>query len=69
VPSLTPVSWGLNSVIIELPEGRRRVQRGRRDLDMHGPFGLGVILLAFTLFISGQTLGWPDAGAVAAAFE
>ena len=60
---------GLNSVVIDLPEGRRRVRRGGRDPEMQGPFGLGVILLAFTLFISAQTLGCPDAGAVAAAFE
>jgi hypothetical protein len=36
---------------------------------MHGPFGLGSILLGFSLFISGSSLGWPDPAAVEAAFD
>ncbi|HVY77354.1 MAG TPA: DUF5677 domain-containing protein [Solirubrobacterales bacterium] len=59
---------GLNTVTVELPSGRRRVQLEQRDPEMHGPFGLGSVLLGFTLFISGATLGWPDPAPVEAAF-
>ncbi len=64
-----PSLMGLNTVTVDLADGRRRVQLERRDPEMHGPFGLGSILLGFSLFISGCALGWPDQLAVEAAFE
>lgn len=64
-----PTLMGLNFVTVDLPGGPLRVQLEERDPEMHGPFGLGAILLAFSLLISGRTLGWPDAAAVEAAFE
>jgi hypothetical protein len=64
-----PSLMGLNTVTVDLADGYRRVQLERRDPDMHGPFGLGSILLGFSLFISNSTLGWPEQAAVKAAFE
>lgn len=64
-----PSLMGLNTVTVDLPGNRRRVQLERRDPDMRGPFGLGAILLAFSLFISSCTLNWPKQDAVKAAFE
>lgn len=64
-----PSLMGLNTVTVDLPGGRRRVQLEQRDPAMHGPFGLGSVLLGFSLFISSGTLGWPDPADVEAAFE
>lgn len=64
-----PSLMGLNSVVADLPEGRRRVERGRRDQDMHGPFGLGVVLMALSLLIAGSSVGWPEAHEVEVPFE
>jgi hypothetical protein len=64
-----PSLQGLNFVTIDLPGGAKRVQLEERDPEIHGPFGLGSILLAFSLYISSQTLGWPEAPEVSAAFE
>lgn len=64
-----PSLMGINTVTVDLPDGRRRVQLERRDPDMHGPFGLGSILFGFSLFISSSALGWPEQVAVEAAFE
>jgi hypothetical protein len=64
-----PSLQGLNFVTADLPDGSKRIQLEQRDPEMHGPFGLGPLLLAFSLYIAGQTLGWPLASAVSAAFE
>jgi hypothetical protein len=61
--------WGLNSVTVDLPEGRQRVQLEEHDPDEHGVYGTAGILLAFSLFIAAQTIGWPDTGAVEDVFE
>jgi hypothetical protein len=59
----------ITAVYIDLANGAKRVQLEQRDPDMHGPFGLGPILLAFSLYVAGQALGWPAAKDVSAAFE
>jgi len=64
-----PSLMGLNFVTVDLPGGGKRVQLEQRDPEMHGPFGLGSILLGFSLLIAGHALGWPEASAVEAAFE
>jgi hypothetical protein len=64
-----PSLMGLNFVTVDLPDGMVRVRLEERDPDMNGPFGLGVILFAFSLYISGQTLGWPEADEIDAAFD
>jgi hypothetical protein len=63
-----PSLQGLNFVTIDLPAGVKRVQFEERDPEMNGPYGLGVILLAFSLYIANVSLGWPDNDAVSAAF-
>jgi uncharacterized protein DUF5677 len=63
-----PSLQGLNFVTIDLPDNVKRVQLEERDPEMHGPYGLGVILLAFSLYIAAETLGWPDSEAVSAVF-
>lgn len=64
-----PSEMGLNGVIVDLPDGTKRVQLEIRDPEMHGPFGLGIILFAFSLYIAAQTLGWPQAADISAAFD
>ncbi|MCW2980623.1 MAG: hypothetical protein JWO14_2350 [Solirubrobacterales bacterium] len=64
-----PSLMGLNFVVVDLPDGSKRVQLEQRDPEMHGPFGLGVILLAFSLYIAGQAIGWLAQDEVTAAFE
>lgn len=64
-----PTLMGLNFVTVDLHGGDLRVQLEERDPEMHGPFGLGAILLAFSLYIAGQTLSWPAAAEVSAAFD
>lgn len=64
-----PSLMGLNFVTVDLPDGGKRVQLEERDPDMHGPFGLGPVLVAFSLYIASQTIGWPAADEVTAAFE
>jgi hypothetical protein len=60
---------GLNPVTVDLPDDRTRIQLEWRNPEMHGPFGLAVILFTFTLFISAATLDWPAADDVERAFE
>ena len=65
-----PSLMGLNGVYVDLDDGAKRVQIEQRDPEMHGPFGLGVILLAFSVYIAAETLDWPiPADAVEAIFE
>jgi hypothetical protein len=64
-----PSLMGLNMVTVDLPGGLKRVQLEGRDPEMNGPFGLGPILFAFSLYIAGQTLGWPKAAAIDRVFE
>lgn len=64
-----PSLMGLNLVVVDRPGGTLRVQLEERDREMNGPFGLAVILFAFSLYIAGQTLGWPEEASVDAAFD
>jgi hypothetical protein len=64
-----PSEMGLNGVFVDLPDGRKRIQLEGRDPEMRGPFGLGVIVFAFSLYVAGRVLGWPRASAVDAAFD
>jgi len=36
---------------------------------MHGPFGLAVVLVAFSLYIAAETLDWPATADIDAAFD
>jgi hypothetical protein len=64
-----PSEMGLNGVFVDLPDGRKRVQLEGRDPEMRGPYGLGVIVFAFSLYVAAPVLGWPQASAVDAAFD
>lgn len=64
-----PSLMSLNFVTVDLPDGVVRIRLEERDPDMNGPLGLGVILFAFSLYIGGQTLGWPEAEEIDAAFD
>lgn len=63
-----PSLMGLDFVTVDLSDGGKRVQLEERDPEMRGPFGLGPILFACSLYIAGQTLRWPDVD-VDAAFQ
>jgi hypothetical protein len=60
---------GLNPVTVDLLDGSQRIQLEERDPHEHGVYGRAAVLLAFTLFISSQTLGWPETSRVHEVFE
>ena len=60
---------GLNPVLVDLHDGRARVQLEERDTEEHGIYGLAAVLFSFSLFISAQTLEWPETDAVHDVFE
>jgi hypothetical protein len=65
-----PSLMGLNGVYVDLDDGAKRVQIEQREPEMHGPYGLGVILLAFSVYIAAEKLDWPiPADAVEAIFR
>ncbi len=65
-----PSLMGLNGVYVDLDDGAKRVQLEQRDAEMHGSYGLGGILLAFSVYIAAEALDWPiPVDAVEAIFE
>jgi hypothetical protein len=64
-----PTLIGLNRVSVEEDGGIQRVQMETRAPDTHGPFGLGNILLALSLYIAGEVIGWPPQADVYQIFE
>jgi Family of unknown function (DUF5677) len=65
-----PSLMGLNLVTVDLPDGSKKVQPEVRDPDFHGPYGLGVVLFGFSLYIAGQALpGWPEEAEIDDVFE
>lgn len=61
--------WGLNPVVADLDDGRKRVQLEEREAEEHGVYGTACVLFSFSLFISAQTLGWPETDAIHKVFQ
>lgn len=64
-----PSEMGLNFVAADLPDGAVRVQLEQQDPETRGPFGLSVIVVAFSLYIASHSLGWPRTEEINAVFD
>jgi hypothetical protein len=63
-----PTYMGLNHVVEDTsPTGRRVVIE--KPPEGRGPFGFATVVYALGLYVAAQSLGWPEADAVTAAFD
>jgi hypothetical protein len=58
---------GLGPVVVDLPDGSRRVELGTESQGMD-PVGNARLLLAWSLYVAAETLGWPDRDSIDDAF-
>jgi hypothetical protein len=63
-----PSFIGLNYVVEDVTETRKRVILEKAPQG-RGPFGMATVVYALGLYVAAQSLGWPDAQRVDAAFE
>ncbi len=59
---------GLNPVIEDITATRKRVVLEKPTDTPTGPLGMANVVYALGLYVAAETLGWPDADAVSAAF-
>lgn len=62
-----PTVYGLQRLVTDLPDGRKRVHI-ERDAEKRSPAGTAAILVGQGLFVAAETLGWPTADEVHAIF-
>jgi hypothetical protein len=63
-----PSYIGLNHVVEDVTDIRKRVIVEKRP-EGRGPVGMATVVYALGLYVAAQSLGWPDANRVTAAFD
>ena len=63
-----PSYIGLNPVVEDVTDIRKRVIVEKRP-EGRGPVGMATVVYALGVCVAGQSLGWPDANRVTAAFD
>ena len=63
-----PSYVGLNHVVEDVTDTRKRVIVEKRP-EGRGPVGMATVVYALGLYVAAQSLGWPDANRVTAAFD